>query len=174
MRSWPASVRPPSLTCDPRWPQLFERLAARVDAALESVPHETVHVGSTAVPGLAARPIIDLDAVVPAPAVADAVAALAVAGWQPEGDLGIANREAFRPLPGEPYHHLYVVTAGSQAYRDHLDLRDYLRGHPAAAARYAARKHQLAPLLATDRTAYVTGKADLITELLALARRGST
>lgn len=91
------------------------------------------------------------------------------AGWQPEGDLGIVGWEAFRPVPGEPYHHLYVVTADSQAHRDHLDLRDYLRSHPAAVARYAARKYQLAPLLATDRAAYVACKADLITELLALA-----
>jgi GrpB-like predicted nucleotidyltransferase (UPF0157 family) len=63
------------------------------------------------------------------------------------------------------------VTAPSQAYRDHLDLRDYLRSHPAAAARYAALKYELAPLLTTDRAAYVAGKADLIAELLALARK---
>ena len=171
MSSWPASARPTCLACDPRWPQHFERLRARVDAALDGVPHETVHVGSTAVPGLAARPIIDLDAVVPAGQVRAAVAALAAAGWQPEGDLGIPGREAFRPLPGEPYHHLYVVTADSQPYRDHVDLRDYLRSHPAAAARYAALKYQLASLLTTDPTAYVTGKAGLIAELLASARK---
>ncbi len=158
---------------DQRWPQLFESLRARVDAVLGGIPHVTVHVGSTAVPGLDAKPIIDLDVVVPGPAVvADTVAALAGAGWRHEGDLGIAGREAFRPPPSAAYHHLYVVTEHSQAYRDHLDLRDYLRSHPAEAARYAALKRKLAPLLQADREAYLSGKAGLIAELLSAARRG--
>lgn len=55
-----------------------------------------------------------------------------------------------------------------------MDLRDFLRAHPGEAARYARLKHQLAPLLRTDRTAYVTGKADLIAELLTQARQGSS
>jgi GrpB-like predicted nucleotidyltransferase (UPF0157 family) len=67
--------------------------------------------------------------------------------------------------------HLYVVTCGSQAHRDHIDLRDYLREHPSEAARYAELKHQLAPLLSADRAAYTEGKSNLITELLARARR---
>jgi len=99
-----------------------------------------------------------------------AIGALAAAGWQHEGDLGVPGRAAFRPPAHAIYHHLYVVTRGSQAHRDHVDLRDFLRSHPAEAARYAGLKHQLAPLLQTNR-AYVTGKAELIAELLTLARR---
>ena len=57
-----------------------------------------------------------------------------------------------------------------ETHRDHLDLRDYLRTHPAECQRYAALKQTLAPLLATDREAYLTGKADLVTELLERAR----
>jgi GrpB-like predicted nucleotidyltransferase (UPF0157 family) len=103
--------------------------------------------------------------------VAAAVDALAAAGWQHEGDLGVPGRDAFRPSAGTIYHHLYVVINGSQAHRDHMDLRDFLRAHPGEAARYARLKHQVAPLLRTDRTAYSTGKADLIAELLTQARQ---
>jgi len=55
-----------------------------------------------------------------------------------------------------------------------VDLRDFLRAHPGEAARYVTLKHQLAPLLQTDRTAYVTGKADMIAELLTQARRSNS
>jgi GrpB-like predicted nucleotidyltransferase (UPF0157 family) len=159
---------------DPLWPQQFERLREQVDAVLAGVQHVTVHIGSTAVPGLAAKPIIDLDAVLAdLSGVAAATGALAAAGWQHEGDLGIPGREAFRPRPGEAYHHLYVVVDGSQAHRDHVDLRAFLRTHPVEAAMYATLKRQLAPLLETDRSAYVRGKADLIAELLNQARRAN-
>jgi len=158
---------------DPEWPAVFGGVRERADAALAGLPHVTEHVGSTAVPGLAAKPIVDVDVVVPESGlVAAAVQALGRAGWRPEGDLGIAGREAFTPPGDGPYHHLYVVVAGSVPHRDHTDLRDFLRSNPAAAARYADRKRELAPLLRTDRAAYTEGKAALIAELLAEARTG--
>jgi GrpB-like predicted nucleotidyltransferase (UPF0157 family) len=160
---------------DPQWPRQFERLRRQVDTALAGVEHVMVHIGSTAVPGLGAKPIIDLDVVVAdQAAVAAAIGALAAAGWQHEGDLGVPGRDAFQPPPSTLYHHLYVVAHGSQAHRDHVDLRDFLRAHPGEAARYATLKHQLGPLLQTDRTAYVTGKADMIAELLTQARRSNS
>ena len=156
---------------DPRWPRQFEELRARVDAALRGLEHVTEHVGSTAVPGLAAKPIIDLDVVLPRESGRPAaLSALAAAGWVHEGELGITGRDAFAPPPGAAYHHLYLVVAGSQPHRDHLDLRDYLRAHPGQAARYGRRKRELAPLLSTDRAAYTDGKAGLIAGLLELAR----
>jgi GrpB-like predicted nucleotidyltransferase (UPF0157 family) len=157
---------------DPYWPVVFELLRARADAALADVPHVTEHVGSTAVPGLAAKPIIDMDVVVPGErGVRPAIAALSAAGWRHEGDLGIPGREALRPPPDAVYHHLYVVVAGSQAHRDHIDLRDFLRAHPGQTARYGQLKHYLAGLLTTDRPGYVNGKTEMITELLREARR---
>jgi GrpB-like predicted nucleotidyltransferase (UPF0157 family) len=156
---------------DPRWPEVFDALRDRADAALAGIAHVTEHVGSTAVPGLDAKPIVDLDVVVPdAAGVGPAVAALAAAGWEHEGDLGIAGREAFRPPADTVYHHLYVVVAGRPAHRDHVDLRDYLRAHPGEAARYGGLKRRLAGLLATDRAAYADGKTKMITELLRQAR----
>jgi GrpB-like predicted nucleotidyltransferase (UPF0157 family) len=167
------SRKPPAVVVayQPQWPQQFAVIRAAVDVALADVSHDTDHVGSTAVPGLPAKPIIDVDVVVPAADVVPvAVARLAAAGWVPEGDLGVTGREAFEPRDDLPYHHLYVVVSGSLPYRDHIDLRDLLRARPDRAAQYAALKRQLEPLLGTDREAYVAGKADLITDLLREAR----
>ena len=123
---------------------------------------------STAVPGLDAKPIIDLDVVV-ADQTAGAAAIDALAG-STKAIWSLSGGDAFRPLASTIYH-LYVFTNGSQAHRDHVDLRDLRREHRGEAARYAKLKHQLASLLRTDRTAYVTGKADLIVELLTQARQ---
>ncbi|HMH90979.1 MAG TPA: GrpB family protein [Streptosporangiaceae bacterium] len=156
---------------DPRWSDVFDALRDRADAALAGIAHVTEHVGSTAVPGLDAKPIVDLDVVVPDPAgVGPAVAALAAAGWAHEGDPAIAGREAFRPPADTVYHHLYVVVAGRPAHRDHVELRDFLRAHPDEAARYGELKRRLAGLLETDRAAYADGKAEMISELLRQAR----
>lgn len=157
---------------DPRWPELFRQLRDCVDAALAGVEHRTEHVGSTAVPGLDAKPVIDVDVVVAGEAaVALAVQALEAAGWRHQGNLGIPGREAFAPPPDGVCHHLYAVVDGSQPHRDHIDLRDFLRTHPAQAARYARLKRRLAVLLETDRPAYGQGKAELIDDLLRQARQ---
>lgn len=157
---------------DPAWPAAFAEIRSAVAAYLPD--GATVeHVGSTAVPGLAAKPVVDVDVVIPSAGdVAAAVAALTGLGYAHRGDLGIAGREAFAMPDGSPlpYHHLYVVVAGSGAYLDHVDLRDHLRRHPEDAARYAAEKRRHAHLLATDRDAYTEAKAALVTELLARAR----
>jgi len=124
------SRKPPAVVVDyqPQWPEQFAAIRAAVEVALADIPHVTEHVGSTAVPGLPAKPIIDADVVVPADDVLPvAVARLAAAGWAPEGDLGITGREAFEPRDDLPYHHLYVVVDGSLPHRDHIDLRDLLR-----------------------------------------------
>jgi GrpB-like predicted nucleotidyltransferase (UPF0157 family) len=167
VRPSPAEV----VAYDPRWPEIFASLRARADAALTAVDHVTEHVGSTAVAGLAAKPIVDMDVVVPGrAAAAAAIAGLTADGWRHEGDLGVAGREALAPPDDAPYHHLYVVVAGSRPHRDHVDLRDYLRARPDEAARYASLKGRLAYLLATDRAAYTAGKAELIDQLLRRAR----
>ncbi|MBA3417637.1 MAG: GrpB family protein [Geodermatophilaceae bacterium] len=156
---------------DPMWPVEFEELRGRVDAALRGIDHTVEHVGSTAVPGLDAKPIVDVDVVVPRHReVRAATVALTGAGWRHRGDLGIAGRDAFDPPADGCYHHLYIVVAGTTAHCDHVDLRDYLRANPDEAARYAALKHGLAPLLAVDRSAYVEAKSAFIKELLERAR----
>jgi GrpB-like predicted nucleotidyltransferase (UPF0157 family) len=156
---------------DERWARDFQLIRDRLWPVVAASALAVEHVGSTAVPGLAAKPVIDVDVVVAdAGRVGPVVAALASIGHSHQGDLGIPGREAFSMVPGLPAHHLYVVVLGSAPHRDHVDLRDHLRTHPRAAARYAAEKRRLAPLLLTDREAYVRGKAWLVVELLAEAR----
>ena len=162
----PAVVEP----YDRSWPTTYQRLADRISSAL-TIMHRLEHVGSTAVPGLAAKPIIDIDIVVEAVSeVGTAIADLTALGYHHLGDLGIVEREAFDPPDGLPYHHLYVVLEGSLALRDHLDLRDFLRSHPAHAQRYGEEKLRLAPLLLTNREAYGSAKHPLVEELTALGR----
>jgi GrpB-like predicted nucleotidyltransferase (UPF0157 family) len=156
---------------DPRWPVWFAELRAGLTPYLDGLPHQLEHVGSTAVPGLAAKPIIDVDIVVPSDElVPEAIKRLVAAGYRHEGDGGIAGREAFGLPPDVAhYHHLYVVVEGNKAHRDHVLLRDHLRADAADRELYAARKRELAHLLTTDRSAYVSGKGALVEELIARA-----
>ncbi|MFN0096331.1 MAG: GrpB family protein [Dehalococcoidia bacterium] len=157
------------VTYDPAWPGWFEAIRNRVAPALEGAALAIEHVGSTSVPGLAAKPIIDIDVVVRDDdgAVAAAVAALATLGYVHRGDLGIPGREAFFAPAGTLAHHLYVCREGHASLRNHLVLRDYLRGHPKAAAAYGALKRRLAAAHRDDVESYIAGKAPFILGVLA-------
>ena len=167
----PASV----VEYDARWPVWFAEIRDGLSPYLEGIPHTVEHVGSTAVPGLAAKPIIDVDVVVPAADhVPAAVAAMVAAGYHHEGDLGITGREAFTlPPDAAHYHHLYVVVDGNKPHQDHALLRDHLRANAADRERYAALKREVAHLLTTDRTAYVEAKAGLVEEIIQRAAQSS-
>lgn len=165
---------------DPTWTAAFERIRARIlegFAGPPAGPPVTVeHVGSTAVPGLVAKPILDIDVVVRAGEDAPAaIEALARLGYEHRGDLGVPGREAFAAqADGEAARHLYLVVAGNQAYLDHIDFRDHLRAQPEVAAAYGALKLELGARFPTDeradREAYTEAKADFIQQALAAAR----
>jgi GrpB-like predicted nucleotidyltransferase (UPF0157 family)/GNAT superfamily N-acetyltransferase len=156
---------------DPVWPLRFAELEARLRAALRGIPVEIEHVGSTSVPGLAAKPMLDIDVVVQTSAdVGVVVQRLETAGYRAKGTRGVPGREAFDQPPGGTVHALYVVVAGSKPYLDHVLLRDLLRCRPDLAARYEAVKRTNADRLPADSLGYTDAKADLITELLVLAR----
>jgi GrpB-like predicted nucleotidyltransferase (UPF0157 family) len=153
---------------DPAWPRLFEVLRGRVfDALGEELAVAVEHVGSTAVPGLAAKPVVDIDAVVPsAEDVPLAVERLERAGYRHEGDLGVSGREAFRPPAGVPWHHLYVLPAGGEELLRHLAFRDHLRDHPEEASTYAALKREAARRFGGDRRAYTDAKGEFVEHIL--------
>ncbi|MBB5109619.1 GrpB family protein [Streptomyces spectabilis] len=155
---------------DPRWPERFEELWQRLAPHVVDLIVSIEHVGSTAVPGCAAKPIIDLDIVVPEESVMpELVSRLAGQGYRHEGDLGIRGREAFQAPPAAPEHHLYGVVAGSKPHLDHVLLRDYLRQQPDEAQRYSALKVALAQRLPADsegRAAYSAAKSALVEELV--------
>ena len=147
---------------DPRWPDRFRIFAERAKAALGGLAIAVEHVGSTAVPGLAAKPVIDLNLIVRPEDLPRAIELLRSLGYQHEGDRGVPGREAFRWPPGEERHHLYVCDPESLALRRHLLFREHLRAHPATARAYADLKRALVQRHATDREAYQHGKAAFI------------
>ncbi|GEM84474.1 GrpB family protein [Meiothermus hypogaeus] len=152
---------------DPTWPEVFERLRAPLWEAVQDFALGIEHVGSTSVPGLAAKPIIDIDVVVATEAdVALAIERLAVLGYTHQGNLGILGREAFHQPAHLPLHHLYVCLQNSAGLRNHLALRDYLRAHPGAVKAYSALKKRLAQEHAYNIDAYIEGKSDMILAML--------
>lgn len=152
---------------DPRWPQLFEALRSRIEAVIPGMAAAIEHVGSTAVPGLAAKPIIDLDVLlISASDLPLVITKLAPVGYEHRGDLGVTGREAFRAPPNDLPHHLYVCPPGSTEYRRHISFRDYLRTHPADANSYASLKRELARTFGDDREAYTQAKSRFVAQIL--------
>ncbi|HLW84975.1 MAG TPA: GrpB family protein [Candidatus Sulfotelmatobacter sp.] len=152
---------------DPRWPAQFEALWRRIGGALGDLAAAIEHVGGTAVPGLAAKPVIDIDVLLwSSGGLPEAIERLAALGYVHEGDLGIAGREAFRQPPDQPAHHLYVCIPDSEEYRRHLAFRDYLRAHPESVSSYAELKRGLARQYRDDREKYVSGKDEFVNEIL--------
>ena len=174
--SRPAADRIELVAPDPDWPAAFEREAARLRGALPARLADALHhVGSTAVPGLVAKPVIDVALVDddPAgwPALIAPVLGLGYLHWADNPD---PTRMFFvRGLPphGERRtHHLHVVRA--DRLRALLGFRDRLRADPALAARYASLKAALAARHPDDREAYTEGKTGFVARVLGTAARG--
>ena len=154
----------------PSWPQQFELVAADLRAALVAVPSARVeHVGSTSVPGLAAKPILDIDVIVDGEHLAAAVAALCAAGYVHRGDLGVTDREAFEAPDEEPRRHVYVCRAGTLNVRNHLAVRDVLRRRADLREEYAAVKLALAADPDMDIDTYIARKSGVLQKVLAMA-----
>ena len=152
---------------DPAWPAVFEQLRARVWPALEQCAISVEHIGSTSVPGLAAKPIVDISVIVAAEDdVPVAIERLAALGYVHQGDLGVEGREAFESPRGLPAHNLYVCPCNSLALENHLAVRHYLRTHADAARAYGDLKKRLAGEFRHDIDGYVSGKTDAILEIL--------
>ena len=158
---------------DPAWPAGFRREADVLTAALGPwVTGGVHHVGSTAVPGLAAKPIIDImvgvaDLESSRPCI-DVVAGLGYCYAPHRADV---MHWFCKPSPTRRTHHLQLVPTGSERFTDVLRFRDYLRAHPPVAEEYAALKRDLAARYADDRGAYTEGKSAMVAEVNAAARR---
>lgn len=162
---------------DPAWAAEFQAERARLMAALGALPGRIEHVGSTSVPELPAKPILDLLGGRPASSAPEPyVAALERAGYVHRGEYGIPGRDYFvrDDASGRRTHHLHLVEEDGPLWRRHLAFRDYLRAHPARAAEYAALKRDLAARHADERAAYTSAKTAFIEETLRLAEEGGT
>jgi GrpB-like predicted nucleotidyltransferase (UPF0157 family) len=153
------------------WPGLFRREADRIRDALVPLPLRLEHMGSTAVPGLCAKPIIDIVAGYPAGATPRAyIERLVRAGYIHRGEQEIPGREFFR-LGVLRTHHVNLVVEGGDFWRMHLVFRDRLRGNDAARDAYGTLKLALAARYPFDREAYIAGKAPFVAATLAAAER---
>lgn len=154
---------------DPVWPKRFVEISTRLAGALGARAVRIDHVGSTAVPGLAAKPIVDVQ--VSVPDVDDETAYLpSIEGQGFELRWIEPGHRYLRPPPDLPrLGQVHACTVGSDWERVHLLFRDYLRAHPAAAAGYAALKRQLADQFRRDSIAYTDAKGPWIEWTLRLA-----
>jgi len=157
---------------DPTWPARFE---AERTAILEAIGEWVVggihHVGSTAVPGLEAKPVIDILA-----EVRDLEGSRAC--FEPLAQLGymyapyLAEEMHWfcKPHPSRRTHHLHLVPIGSKRYANELAFRDRLRADPQIAAEYLALKRDLARRFGDDREAYTDAKSDFVRRVLGQGR----
>lgn len=153
---------------DPVWPERFEReRIALADAIGRWAPGGIHHVGSTSVPGLDAKPVIDI--LVGVRSIEEARACfepLAALGYLHAPYLVGEMHWFCKPHPSRRTHHLHLVPVDSRRFREELAFRDHLRADPTAAANYAALKHRLAARFEHDREAYTEAKSGFIDEVL--------
>lgn len=155
---------------DPLWPKEFQVEADRIAKACHELEIRIEHMGSTAVPGLSAKPIIDIAAGVPPLAEREPyIQALKQLGYRHKGAHGIPGRDYF--VRGSPQsHHVHMVSWSSDGWRENLLFRDYLRGNPAVMLEYEILKRQLAIAHTHDRRQYTTSKGPFIQAVLRQAR----
>jgi GrpB-like predicted nucleotidyltransferase (UPF0157 family) len=151
---------------DPRWVELFTAERRRLLAACGSLACDIEHVGGTAVPGMCAKPVLDIAAGRPADQPQAAyVGALAQAGYECRGERGVPGRLFFRR--GQPVaYHLHLVECGGPLWCDLLAFRDHFIANPDVARAFADVKRRLAERFPLDRDAYVDAKAVYVQQVL--------
>ena len=146
----------------------FHEIKQEIEAAAGDLIIGIEHVGSTSVEGMSAKPCIDIDVIIEDDTVLGAVIqALASIGYIHEGNLGIADREAFRYSRKDHLlkHHLYACPQYSEELHRHMTFRDFLRSNPDAAATYSRVKEEAARLFPNDIDGYIAYKSPCIEEL---------
>jgi len=155
-----------------RWKEEFKKAYNFYSELLEGLDVSIEHVGSTSVEGLRAKPILDIDIIVPNSQVClEVIEKLTSVGYEHTGNLGVEGREAFRYSEDNEYihwmkHHLYVCIEGSENLVNHLLLRNHLRNNKSAAEEYGKLKQELAEKYPNDIDAYVKGKTSFIINIL--------
>ena len=153
------------LPYDAQWKRDFTAIKTELQEALDGLALRIEHVGSTSVPGLSAKPIIDIDVVIRNESILDAaIEALGRIGYRHEGNYGIIGREAFG-YEGKEHlrdHHLYVCPQNSPELKRHIAFRDYLRSHPEAVREYSRVKEEGAELYPHDIDRYIEHKSPFI------------
>ncbi|MCO6449187.1 MAG: GrpB family protein [Caldilineales bacterium] len=152
---------------DPRWAALFQQEKERLSDAIGEFVLDIQHVGSTSIPDIPAKPILDIGVAVHNFEQARVcIQPMLQLGYEYKGEFGIPRRHYF--VSGEPRtHHVHMNEIGGKDWETQILFRDYLRAHPVAAGRYAMLKQELAAQFPDDRDAYLDGKAPFIQSTLA-------
>jgi GrpB-like predicted nucleotidyltransferase (UPF0157 family) len=155
---------------DSTWPLEFATEAERIERACAGLPIRLEHIGSTSVPGLSAKPVIDILAGRPGNVPGTRyVEAFNQLGYEHKGAFGIPGRNYFRR--GMPRtHHVHLVNWSSDLWRDHLLFRDYLRMHVEVAREYETLKRELAGLYLHDKERYTDAKGPFVRSIVRRAR----
>jgi len=159
---------------NPQWQTLFAEEAARIREVVGNDILAIEHIGSTAVPGLAAKPIIDLmvgvRSLVDGQRAISPLAALGYVYWAEDPRLDrMFLVKGMPPYGTQRTHHVHIVEAYGEFW-ERLLFRDYLRTHPDEAQRYAALKRKLAGRFCNDRERYTEGKSEYIEAVMQKAR----
>jgi GrpB-like predicted nucleotidyltransferase (UPF0157 family) len=160
-------VRVDVVPYDPAWPARFDTIRSELSSALKTVSVVAIeHVGSTSVPGLAAKPIIDIDVVVARDDVARAIAALEAIGYASLGDLGVPDRFALRPPDDGVRRNVYVTVDGSLSLRNHCAVRATLLADEKPRREYGDLKLALAQRDFDSIDDYVVAKSPVLQRIL--------
>lgn len=151
---------------DPAWPAHFEDEKGRIVQALGTLLAVLEHGGSTAVPGLAAKPVIDMWALLRGPLGSTEIRAMGDIGYEHFGEYGIAGRDYF-VKSSPPFCHLHCYPEGHPDWNRHIAFRDWLRANPHGAQAYGELKRALALRFSRDRAAYTEAKSDFIESVVA-------
>ncbi|MGD2176345.1 MAG: GrpB family protein [Anaerolineae bacterium] len=155
------------VTHDARWSDLFQEEANGLGAILGQEVVAIHHIGSTAIPGIYAKPIIDILVEVQDIERIDTFNRdMIERGYVPKGEFGIRGRRFFiKGTEESRTHHVHVFQTGNPEFERHLEFRDYLRAHPEEAQAYSRLKQELARRFPHDIDSYTAGKDDLINKL---------
>jgi GrpB-like predicted nucleotidyltransferase (UPF0157 family) len=156
---------------NPEWPKQFVEIKKFLGEEIAKSCIRIEHVGSTSIPGMTAKPIIDLVLVIEKEKFAEIKALLEERGYLYEGDKGIKEREAFKLKDSITRgdlatHHLYVCDKNNEALRNHIAFREFLKSHKEYADKLATLKWELAEKYDNDRQLYIDGKATLCEEIM--------
>jgi len=155
---------------DPDWPKAFEEVRADISRTLGAIAFEAHHIGSTSVPGLCAKPKIDIDVVLDSPGdLGKAIDLLKSTERDFHGDPYDAGMWTFTSRGGFPGHRIYVCAPGTPAHLQRILFRDHLRAHPEVAETYAALKCRLVAESGGDWVSYTGGKSAFVAEVVELA-----
>ena len=148
---------------DPSWPAAYDEEAGRLRAVLGGVLVRAHHIGSTAVPCLAAKPVIDILLEVRALAALDACdGTMQSLGYEPRGEFGVPGRRYYPKGGDRRTHHVHAFVTGDPHIAEHLAFREYLRAHPAVAAEYERVKRKAVDRHRHDPDGYVAFKQGFI------------